>query len=178
MLFENFIHWLIAHNSSITLNVWTLRDFPGGAAAAAAAAKLRPSCISLCDPIGGSPPGSPVPGILRARVLEWGAIAFSAQGALGSSKEPACQCRGCKRQGFDAWVGKIPWRRKWQRASIFLPGRFHGQESLVGYSPWGRKETGLKRFSTAAAAKSLQSCLTLCDPIDRSPPGSPVPGIL
>ena len=43
---------------------------------AAAAASLQ-SCPNLCDPIDGSPPGSPVPGILQARVLEWGAIAFS-----------------------------------------------------------------------------------------------------
>ena len=45
--------------------------------ATAAAAKLLQSCPSLCDPIDGSPPGSPVPGILQARTLEWGAISFS-----------------------------------------------------------------------------------------------------
>ena len=45
--------------------------------AAAAAAKSLQSCLTLCDPIDGSAPGPPVPGILQARVLEWGAIAFS-----------------------------------------------------------------------------------------------------
>ena len=45
--------------------------------AAAVAAKSLQSCPTLCNPIDGSPPGSPVPGILQARVLEWGAIAFS-----------------------------------------------------------------------------------------------------
>ena len=44
---------------------------------AAAAAKLLQSCLTLCDPIDGSPTGSPVPGILQARTLEWVAIAFS-----------------------------------------------------------------------------------------------------
>ena len=44
---------------------------------AAAAAKSLPSCPTLCDPIDGSPPGSPVPGILQARTLEWVAISFS-----------------------------------------------------------------------------------------------------
>ena len=44
---------------------------------AAAAAKSPQSCLILCDPIDGSPAGSPIPGILQARVLEWGAIAFS-----------------------------------------------------------------------------------------------------
>ena len=46
-------------------------------AAAAAAAKSLQSCLTLCDPIDGSPPGSPVPGILQARTLEWVAISFS-----------------------------------------------------------------------------------------------------
>ena len=45
--------------------------------AAATAAKSLQSCPTLCDPIDGSPPGSPVPGILQARTLEWVAIAFS-----------------------------------------------------------------------------------------------------
>ena len=51
---------------------------------AAAAAKLLQSCPTLCDPIDGSAPGSAVPGILQARVLEWGAIAFS-EVCLGAS---------------------------------------------------------------------------------------------
>ena len=46
-------------------------------AAAAAAAKSLQSCPTLCDPMDGSPPGSPVPGILQARTLEWVAISFS-----------------------------------------------------------------------------------------------------
>ena len=46
-------------------------------AAAAAAAKSLQSCLTLCDPIDGSPPGSPVPGILQARTLEWVANSFS-----------------------------------------------------------------------------------------------------
>ena len=47
------------------------------AAAAAAAAKSLQSCLTLCDPIDGSPPGSHVPGIIQARTLEWVAISFS-----------------------------------------------------------------------------------------------------
>ena len=53
-----------------------------------------------------------------------------------SGKEPACQCRRPKRLGFDSWVGKIPWSRKWQPTLVSLPGKSHGQRSLVGYSPW------------------------------------------
>ena len=52
-------------------------NLPLAAAAAAAAAKSPQSCPTLCDPIDGSPPGSPVPGILQARTLEWVAISFS-----------------------------------------------------------------------------------------------------
>ena len=41
-----------------------------------------------------------------------------------------------RRPGFDSWVEKIPWRRKWQPTPVFLPGESHGQRSLAGYSPW------------------------------------------
>ena len=39
--------------------------------------------------------------------------------------------------GFDPWVGKIPWRKEWQPTPVFLPGEFHGQRRLAGYSLWG-----------------------------------------
>ena len=45
--------------------------------------------------------------------------------------------------GFDLWVGKIPWSRKWQPTPVFSPGESHGQRSLEGYSPWGRKESDM-----------------------------------
>ena len=56
-----------------------------------------------------------------------------------SSKEPIY--RRHKRPGFNAWVGKIPWRRTWQPTPVFLPGESHGQRSLAGYSPKGHKES-------------------------------------
>ena len=64
-------------------------------------------------------------------------------GFLGGTrgKDPVCQCRRCKRLGFDPWVGKIPWRRAWQHTPVFLPRESQGQKSLAGYSPWGRKES-------------------------------------
>ena len=55
-------------------------------------------------------------------------------------KEPTCQCRKLRRCGFHSWVRKIPWRRKWQPPLVFLPGKSHGQRSLVGDSPWRCKE--------------------------------------
>ena len=57
-----------------------------------------------------------------------------------SGKESACQCRRHRRLGFSLWVGKIPWRRKWQPTPVFLPGKFHGQRSQVGYSLWDDKD--------------------------------------
>ena len=53
-------------------------------------------------------------------------------------KTSALQCR---RPGLDPWVGKIPWRKKWQPTPVFLPGESHRQRSLAGYSPQGRKES-------------------------------------
>ena len=46
-------------------------------------------------------------------------------------------CLQCRRCGIDPLVGKIPWRRKWQPTPVCLPGKFHGQRNLVGYSLWG-----------------------------------------
>ena len=55
-------------------------------------------------------------------------------------QEPTCQRRRGKRCRFNCWVGKIPWRRKWQFSPIFLPGKFHGERSLVGYCLWEHRE--------------------------------------
>ena len=60
-------------------------------------------------------------------------------GARG--KELACQCRRHRRCRFDSWVKKIPWSRKWQPTPVLLPGKSRGQSSLVGYNPWGCKES-------------------------------------
>ena len=56
-----------------------------------------------------------------------------------ASKESICSI-GDTGDVFNPWAGKIPWRRKWQPTPVFLPGESHGQRSLAGYSPWGRKE--------------------------------------
>ena len=47
---------------------------------------------------------------------------------------------------FNPWVGKITWRRKWQPASVFMPGKSNGLRSLVGYSPWGCKESDMTEW--------------------------------
>ena len=58
-------------------------------------------------------------------------------------------CLQCGRPGFDPWVGKIPWRRKWQSTPGLLPGKSHGQRSLVGYSLWGCKESDTTEWFTS-----------------------------
>ena len=45
------------------------------------------------------------------------------------------------RSRFDSWVGKMPWSRKWQPTPMFLPGKVHGHSSLMGWGPWGCKES-------------------------------------
>ena len=57
-----------------------------------------------------------------------------------SGIESMGQCRRHRRCGFDPWVGKSSWSEKWQPNSVFLPGKFQGWRSPVGYSPWGCKE--------------------------------------
>ena len=50
---------------------------------------------------------------------------------------------------FSPWVRKIPWRTAWQPTAVFLPGEFHGQRSLAGYSLWGCKESDMTEQLTA-----------------------------
>ena len=99
---------------------WTIRK----AAAAAAAAKPLQSCLTLCDPRDDSPPGSPVPGILQARTLEWVAISFSKEGwvpknwcfwsmVLGKTLESPLDCKEIKPlspKGNWSWIfiGRTP----------------------------------------------------------------------
>ena len=55
-------------------------------------------------------------------------------------KESASQCRRCQRHGFDPWIRKIPWSRKWKPTPVFLPGKSKGQSSLLSYRLWGGKK--------------------------------------
>ena len=105
-----------------------------------------------------NPPGFSVHGISQARILYHYATRKVPYVSLSSlnfvhlfftdflflvwfiGKESMCQCR---RLGFNPWVGKNPWRREWQPTPVFLAGKFHGQRSLVGYSPWGQKESNM-----------------------------------
>ena len=96
------------------------------------------------------------------------------------ASQVAQQLRTClpsRRHELNPWVGKIRWRREWLPTPVLLPEKSHVQRSLVGYSPWSRKRVQ-HNLATAAAAKSFQSCPTLCNPIDGSLPGPAVPGIL
>ena len=121
----------------------------------AAAAKSLQSCPTLCNPIDGSPPGSLVPGILQAKTLEWVAISFST-----------------------AWKWKVKGKSLSRVRLLVTPWTAAYQAPLsMGFS---RQEywSGVPLPSpSSCTVKSLQSCPTLCNPIDGSPPGSLVPGI-
>ena len=86
-------------------------------------------------------------------------------------------CPQCGRPRFNLQVGKIPWRRKWQPTPVLLPRKFHGWRSLVGYSPWGRKELDTtERFHflfTCGSAGKESTCnagdLGLIPGLGRSP---------
>ena len=81
-------------------------------------------------------------------------------------KGPTHQCRRHKRHGFHPWVGKIPWRRKWQPTAVFLPEGSHGQRSLAGYSPWGCKESDMTEVTCGALGVSKLNSLSYCpDPL-------------
>ena len=103
-----------------------------------------------------------------------------------SGEEPDYQCRRCKRRAFDPWVGKIPWRRAWHPAPLFLPGESHGQRSLAGHSPWGWKELDKSEVTQHAHARQfwtvatpselphpLPRCPSACLAVSNAPPRGP-----
>ena len=74
----------------------------------------------------------------------------------------------CRRPGFNPWVGKTPWRRTQQPTPVFLPGESHGQRSLVGCSPWGRKELDTERLTLCLSSgqDSVLLLHSLCPVLD------------
>ena len=85
-------------------------------------------------------------------------------------------CLQCRRPGFNPWVGKIPWKREPLPTPVLLPGEFHGQRKLVGYSPWGCKESDTTEWLTLSLREANVPVYT-CYPsviINRIPSHSQV----
>ena len=70
-----------------------------------------------------------------SKTLIWHLVYSTGHPRWLRDKGSTCQCRRC---GFNPWVGKIPWRRKWQPTPELLPGKSQGQGRLVGYSPFSQ----------------------------------------
>ena len=72
----------------------------------------------------------------------------------------------CRRLRFDPWVRKIPWRREWLPSPVFLPGEFHGQRSLAGYSQWGcKKADTTERLTLSTSTWKPSIAFSFQDPI-------------
>ena len=82
----------------------------------------------------------PCPKIWCGHPPLWTKILLSVLMWIGIS-ECKSICLQWRRPRFNPWVGKIPWRRKWQPPPVFLPGKSHGPRSLIDSSPWGHKES-------------------------------------
>ena len=72
-----------------------------------------------------------------------------------NGEESVCPCRRCRRREFDPWVGKFPWRRTWLPTPVFLPRASHGQRSLAGCSPQGRREPDATEHTAGTLLKRL-----------------------
>ena len=136
-------------------------------------------CPTLCDLMDCSPPGSSVHGILQASILELVAIFFPTQVV-----NPSLLLGRCILYHWATWEAQCFTNVKRfnsfnDHVIIFITSTLHISSRWLMHTLWETKTLfGLFAAAAAAAAKSFQSCLTLCDPIDGSPPGSPVPGIL
>ena len=94
------------------------------------------SCPTLCNPIDCSLPGSFVHGIFQAKVLEWVATSFFRGSSwirdwtrVSHTQVNSVFKQEAQEPGFDPWVRKTPWNRKWQPSPIFSPGKFNGQRA-------------------------------------------------
>ena len=115
----------------------------------AAAATLLQSCPTLCDPIDGSPPGSAIPGILQARTLVWVAISFS------SARKWKVKVKSLSR----VWLLATPW-------TVVHPWDSPGKNTGVGC----HFLLQCMKVKSESESEVTQSCLTLSDPMDCSPP--------
>ena len=126
-------------------------------------AKSLQSCLTLCDPMDRSLPGSSVHGILHTRILEWVALLSSRGSSWPWNRTPISYVSekamaphsstlahgwrnlvGCSpwgRKESDTTFPFMHWRRKWQPTSVFLPGESQGRGSLVSCRLWGRTES-------------------------------------
>ena len=84
---------------------------------------------------------------------DWMSLAHFPGGSVG--KASACNAGDSGKRGFNPWVRKICWRRKWQPTQIFLPGESHGWRRLVGYSPWGHKESDMTEWLNRQGKKRI-----------------------
>ena len=69
----------------------------------------------------------------------------------------------CRRPGFNSCFGKSPWRKEWLPSPLFLPEEFHGQRSLVGYSPWGCKQSDMTERLTLSLSLRTHITNILCE---------------
>ena len=78
-------------------------------------------------------------------------------------KKLPANAEGTRNVEFSPWAGKILWRRKWQPTPVLLPGKSHGQRSLVGYRPWGHKESDTTERLYVLTYYDIKICLSLSD---------------
>ena len=127
--------------------------------------KVTQLSLTLCDPLDYT-----VHGILQARILEWVAFPFSRgssqprdqtqvsciAGGFSHCKFPHLQLSPKRSPCIYWYVLCILWSREWQPTPVFLPGKFHGQRSLMGYSPWDCEESDVPERLTHTRSVSLE----------------------
>ena len=144
-----------------------LKDDKRSFYSAAAAAKSLQSCLTLCDPIDGSPPGSPVPGILQARTLEWVAISFS------NSWKWKVNVKSLTLAEIERLA--IPQQQWWEKTDLVslslvdMP-LFPPKWTILRNLDWSSLQTlNSERIKPKhPKVEVTQSCLTLCDPMDHT----------
>ena len=107
------------------------------------------------------PPHMPFPRLLKGvHLVEKISALFCVVSGSSVVKNPSASAGDVRDVALVPWIGKIPWRRRWQSAPVFLPGKSHGQRSLAGYSPRGRKRVGRDSATEPACTRLLLKSLS------------------
>ena len=150
------------------------------------AAKSLQPCSTLCDPIDGSPPGFPIPGILQARTLEWVAISFSNAWKWKAKGKSLSHVRLFVTPWISARQASLSITNSWSLLKFMSIESVMPSNHLILCHPWDSpgKNTGVgchvlfQCIKEKSEREVTQSCLTLSNPMDCSLPGSSIHRIL
>ena len=133
--------YLVPRNTHLPRRTGILEaPLPPTSSQSSALCVFGPACSRPHGAMGSRSMRPRAPGFFHSAAGFGGSLNRSKAPLVASWKRRRLPMQKAREGGFDPWMGKMPWRRARQPPPVFLPGEPHGQRSLAGHSPWGRRE--------------------------------------